>query len=181
MRDVWWRSGRMKSSGLVMRLMTTGILVIASTGAAAPVFAQGHRGSGGDGADGPGMMIFGGSPRHLERMLDGLDATEAQRSQIRQIALAAASDFKSGRDAGRAFRERGLQIFTAPSVDAAAAESVRQQMTAQQDQASKRMLQAMLEVANVLTPEQRAKLGERMKASTQGQRQPRPAQPGQPK
>jgi Spy/CpxP family protein refolding chaperone len=56
-----------------------------------------------------------------------------------------------------------MQVFAAPSVDAAAAESLRQQMLAQHDQASKRMLQAMLDVSKVLTPEQRAKVGERMK------------------
>jgi len=56
-----------------------------------------------------------------------------------------------------------MQIFAAPTVDAAAAESVRQQMLAQHDQASKRMLQAMLDVSNVLTPEQRAKMAARMK------------------
>jgi len=36
-------------------------------------------------------------------------------------------------------------------------------MLAQHDQASKRVLQAMLDASKVLTPEQRAKLGERMK------------------
>ena len=51
----------------------------------------------------------------------------------------------------------------APNVDAAAAESLRQQMLQQHDQASRRMLQAMLDVSKVLTPEQRVKLGERMK------------------
>jgi protein CpxP len=35
-------------------------------------------------------------------------------------------------------------------------------MLAQHDAASKRMLQAMLDVSRVLTPEQRAKLAERM-------------------
>ena len=56
-----------------------------------------------------------------------------------------------------------MQIFAAPNVDAAAAESVRQQMLQQHDQASKRMLQARLDASKVLTPEQRAKMAERMK------------------
>jgi Spy/CpxP family protein refolding chaperone len=55
-----------------------------------------------------------------------------------------------------------MQIFTAPTVDAAAAESVRQQMLTQHDTASRRVLQAMLDISRVLTPEQRAKLAERM-------------------
>ena len=49
------------------------------------------------------------------------------------------------------------------ALPAAAAEQVRQQMLAQHDQVSKRTLQAMLDASKVLTPEQRAKLGDRMK------------------
>ena len=113
------------------------------------------------------MMMFGGPPermgRHIDHMLDGLSATDAQRSQIKQIAMAAAADLRAQREAGKGLRERSLQIFTAPNVDAAAAESVRQQLQSQHDQASRRTLQAMLDVSRVLTPDQRAKLGERMK------------------
>jgi len=116
------------------------------------------RGMGGGGRMGGFMM-----GRGLDRMLDGLNATDQQRAQIRQIAEAAANDLRAQRQAGRELRQRAMQIFTAPSVDAAAAESVRQQMMAQADQASRRMTQAMVDAARVLTPEQRAKLGERMR------------------
>lgn len=114
----------------------------------------------GDG--GHGMGMFGGG-RGVDRMLDGLNATDAQRAQIKQIAQTAAADLKAQREQGRATRERAMQIFAAPTVDAAAAESVRQQMLQQHDQSSRRILQAMLDASAVLTPEQRAKLGERMK------------------
>jgi len=113
------------------------------------------------------MMMFGGSPehvaRHVDHMLDGLNASDAQRAQIKQIAQAAAADLKAQHEAGKALRERGLQIFAAPAVDANAAESVRQQIEAQHDQASRRVLQAMLDVSRVLTPDQRAKIAERVK------------------
>ena len=118
-------------------------------------------GGGHHGMDGGGMM-FGGSPermgRMIDHMLDGLNASDAQRSQIKQIA-AAAGGRPEGAARGRraALRERGMQVFTAPNVDADAAEQVRQQMLAQHDQASRRMMQAMLDVSRVLTPEQRAK------------------------
>ena len=147
-----------------MRLMAVGVLMAAVVGAAFSAHAQGHHGPG---MGGPGMMMFGGPPervgRGVDQMLDGLNATDAQRSQIKQIALAAAADLKAKRDAGRGLHEKGLQIFSAPTVDAGAAEALRQQMSAQHDEASKRMLQAMLDVAKVLTPEQRVQLGERMK------------------
>ena len=114
-----------------------------------------------------GGMMFRGSPEHMGRMidymLDGLNASDAQRSQIKQIAATAAADLKAQGEAGRALRQRAMQAFTAPTVDAAAVEQVRQQMLQQHDQMSRRMTQAMLEVARVLTPEQRARLGERMR------------------
>ena len=56
-----------------------------------------------------------------------------------------------------------MAVFTAPTVDANAAEQVRQQMLAQHDAASKRMTAAMVEASRVLSPEQRAKLAERVK------------------
>jgi len=99
----------------------------------------------------------------IDHMLDGLNASDAQRSQIKQIVAQAAADLKAQAAAGRGLRQRGMQIFTAPSVDAAAAEQLRQQMLQQHDQMSRRVTRAMLDVANVLTPEQRAKVGERMR------------------
>ena len=125
----------------------------------------GPRGPGG--AEGPSTMLFGGSPervaRAVDHLLDGLNATQAQRTQIKQIATTAAADLKAQREAGRGLHAQGMQVFAAPTVDAAAAEAVRQQMSAQHEQASKRMLQAMLDVARVLTPEQRARVAARMK------------------
>ena len=123
-----------------------------------------HHRMGGDFGEG-GM--FRGSPERVSRMvdymLDGLNATDAQRSQIKQIASAAAADLKGQAEAGRALRERALQAFTAPNVDANAVEQIRQQMIQQHDQISRRMTQAMFDVARVLTPEQRARIGERVR------------------
>ena len=125
----------------------------------------GHAGMGGPGAFGPGL--FGGPPERIERgvdrMLDGLQATEAQRAQVKQIALAAATDLRAQRETGRGLFQRNMQLFTAPVVDANAAEQLRQQMLAQHDQTSRRALQAMLEISRVLSPEQRATLAQRMK------------------
>ena len=126
-------------------------------------------GFGGYGMEGHGGRGFGlmfGSPEQIDRMadrmLDGLNASDAQRTQIKQIAQATVADMKAQREAGRALHAKGLQIFAAPTVDAAAAEALRQQMVGQRDQASKRVLQAMLDISKVLTPEQRAKFAERI-------------------
>ena len=146
------------------RWLVLATFVAVSSAAALSAWAQ-PMGGGMMGHEGRGGMM--GSPDHmgrmLDHMLDGLNATDAQRTQIKQIAQAAGADLKAQREAGHALHEKAMAIFAAPNVDAAAAESVRQQMLAQHDQSSKRMLQAMLDASKVLTPEQRAKLGERMK------------------
>jgi len=103
-----------------------------------------------------GAPFMGG--RMLERMLDQVSATDAQRSQIRQITQAAAADLKQQRESGKALRRQSMELFTQPTVDANAAEALRQQMVQQHDASSKRMLQAMLDISRVLTPEQRATL-----------------------
>jgi Spy/CpxP family protein refolding chaperone len=156
-----------QSSRGLWRLLALGVFVAAAASLTLPAHAQGHHGADTGGPGAPGMMLFGGPPERIgssvDRLLDGLNASDAQRSQIKQIATAAAADLKAQRDAGRGLHEKGMQIFTAPVVDAGAAEALRQQMTAQLEQASKRALQAMLDIAKVLTPEQRARIGERMK------------------
>lgn len=127
--------------------------------------AGAHAGMRGAGAFGPGL--FGGPPQRIERaidrMLDGVNATDAQRVQIKKIALATATDLKAQHEANRGLPARGAALFTAPQVDAAAVEQLRQQMVAQHDQMSRRTTQALVDMSRVLTPEQRATLAERMK------------------
>jgi len=141
------------------------VALAAGTGAAA--WAHGPHG-GGHGRHahamhhGAGGGMFLGSPERIDRLLDGLNATEAQRTQIKQIARAAAQDLQAQRKEGQALREQVAAVYTAPTVDAAKAESLRQQMLARHDATSRRITQAMLDASAVLTPEQRVKLGERM-------------------
>ena len=122
-----------------------------------------HRGqhdgprAGGHGGAGPMMAMS-------ERMLDQVSATTEQRAQIRQILQSAATDLKSQRDAARGLREQQLALLAAPTVDAAAVEVLRQKELAQHDTVTRRMTQAMVDASRVLTPDQRSKLGETMKA-----------------
>ena len=158
-----WQTGR--------HMLAMSVVAIAAAGAAIGAQAQGMDDVGGMGLHGPGprdgMSMFGeasGRMGHgIDRMLDGLGVTDSQRAQINQIATSAEADIRAQREAGRALYEKGLQLFAAPSVDASAAESLRQQMMAQRDQSSKRKLQAMLDVSKVLTPEQRIKMAQRVK------------------
>jgi len=116
-----------------------------------------------DGA--PGMGMHGGmlSGRMLDRLLSDVKATDAQRAQILKIADSARADITKLHEGGSKLHEQSMAVLTQPTVDAAAAEKLRQQMLAQHDQVSKRMLTAMLDISKVLTPEQRATLAVRMK------------------
>ena len=78
--------------------------------------------------------------------------------------------------AGRGLHDQMRQLFTQPTVDARAVETLRQQLLAQHDQASKRMMQAMLEGSRVLTPEQRAKMAD-MAGQRRAMMERRAAQP----
>jgi Spy/CpxP family protein refolding chaperone len=121
--------------------------------------ARGMEGPMGGKGGGPDMMMAG----RMEHMLDMVDASDAQRTQIKQIMDAAKQELKAQRAGGRNLHEQQMALFTATNIDAVAIEALRQQMSTQHEVASKRMSQAMVDAARVLTPEQRAKLAERMK------------------
>jgi len=142
------------------RLFGGALLVAVLGGAALAAWAQ--SGPGGPGMHGGGMMGMPMQGRMLEHMLDSVNATPDQRAQIKQIATAAAADMKAQHEAGRALHQQAATLFTQPVVDAKAAEALRVQMMQQHDQASRRMLQVMLDVSRVLTPEQRKQLADQM-------------------
>jgi len=110
--------------------------------------------------DGRGGLPFGG--RYLKHLLDEVDATPAQRDQIKQIADKAQADLKALHQQGESLHAQGLKLWAQPTLDPVAAEKLRQLMLAQHDKTSKRLMQALLDVGKVLTPEQRAKLADQM-------------------
>jgi protein CpxP len=118
---------------------------------------RGHMMGGGHGHGGGemGMKMSG-------RMLDLVKATPEQRAQIQKIMESARTDLQAQREAGKALRTQLMQAMAQPNIDANAVEQVRQRMMAQHDQVSKRRMQAMVDAARVLTPEQRRQLAERM-------------------
>lgn len=123
--------------------------------AGASAMAQGHPGRG----PGPeGMPAFG----HIAHMLEGVGATDAQRSQIKAIFDQAKKDLATTHTAERDLHKQQMTLLTAPTIDPIAIENLRVQMSANHEIVSKRLSQAMIDAANVLTPDQRAKLAARM-------------------
>ena len=130
-------------------------------GAGGPGMHGGMR--GGEGGPGMGLGLgMMGNPHRMERVLDSVNASAEQRTQIRQIMQTAHADMKNQHQAGKALHEQNRALFAQPNVDARAVETNRQQLMAQHEAASKRMSQVMLDVSRVLSPDQRKQLSERM-------------------
>lgn len=98
----------------------------------------------------------------LERTLDGVDATPEQVERVKAIASDARDAIMPTMAEFRGTREDFAAIFGAETIDRAAAERLRAERLAAIDAASARGLEAMLDAAEVLTPEQRASLVEEM-------------------
>lgn len=123
---------------------------------------------GGMGPGGPGMMMEGRMGQHmLNRILKVADANDEQRKKIEGIFKVAGEDMRKMHEQDRNQHQKDLQLWAAANLDKAALEQVRAQRIAKADQMSRRMHQAMIEAAEVLNADQRAKvvkeMGEHMK------------------
>jgi Spy/CpxP family protein refolding chaperone len=99
--------------------------------------------------------------------LDSVGATTAQETKVHDIIAAAFSDMAQNPGQLETLRKQALDLLRAPTVDRAAAEKLRADQIAALDAHSKKMVGALLDAADQLTPEQRAKLVERVEAMAQ--------------
>jgi len=152
--------------------------LLASTALVALVLAAGTVGQGlanaFPGSRG-GPMGFGGGmhgpmdPATMGRKIDAMvgwvladiDVTPTQREKIASILKGAANDLAPLREQHRAARKQSLALLAAPTIDRAQLEKIRLEQVQLGETSSRRMFQAMLDSAEVLNPEQRAKLVER--------------------
>src|SRR5688500_902775 len=136
-------------------------------GAGFTAFAWGH-GFGGwrHGGFMHGAMDPAKMEAHLDRMLPHLylelGATDVQKQQLDPIVKSAARDLIALRGKLHDEKRQALGLLTSPQVDRTALEALRQQHVQLHEELSKRVTQALADVADVLTPEQRKQLGERI-------------------
>ena len=104
--------------------------------------------------------------RHIERMIKHLaveaDASADQQAKLVAIAKSAVNDLLPLREKLRANRAQALDLFIAGNVDRAAIERLRSEQLALAETASKRISQALGDAAEVLNPEQRRTLVDRV-------------------
>ncbi len=102
---------------------------------------------------------------HIQKMLDEVGATPEQKAKIDSILRSGFGSMMSMHQSMEDTHRQLHALLTAPTVDRNALEQLRAAQIAQLDQASRAMVQAMADAADVLTPEQRAKLGQLMKSA----------------
>jgi Spy/CpxP family protein refolding chaperone len=91
-----------------------------------------------------------------------VDASAEQKDKLAAIAKSAVKDLAPLREKAQAARKQAIEILAGANVDRPALERLRAEQIQLADAGSKRLTQALADTAEVLTPEQRKKLAERM-------------------
>jgi protein CpxP len=99
----------------------------------------------------------------LKHLYVEIDATDAQKAQITPLVKQAVSDLLPLHTQLQAAHTQAIQGLTASPVDRAALEASRVAHLQLADQASKRLVQLMADVSDVLTPAQRSAFAAHLK------------------
>lgn len=107
--------------------------------------------------------------QHIERMLAHAvpDASADQKARIATIMKTAMTDLQAVKQQHRAGKAEAIKLLSANRIDRNALERLRVAQMQLAQQVSIRMTQAMADAAEVLTPEQRVKLGARLQERMQ--------------
>ncbi len=92
-----------------------------------------------------------------------IDATQEQQERITALVTAVAKDLKPVHDQMRATGEEIHDLLLADTIDRTALEELRAERLAEAERISKNLVSALADVAEVLSPEQRKMLDERIK------------------
>jgi protein CpxP len=111
----------------------------------------------GGGPGGGGGSMHQGMQARMDRILTDVGATDSQKTQVKAIWAGLAPQLKAARQEHKQLREQIEQAISAPTIDTAAIEKLRQQSVQSIDRTSTLLTQGMVSTARVLTPEQRQK------------------------
>ena len=172
-------NGRRRRSRGKNLLLLTAVLAGGAILGSAATKAFSH-GAFGHGAFGHGMRgwhhagFMGGSgpidPARMDESIErGMkhfaieaEATPDQTQKLTAIAKAAAKDLLPLREKVGDARKQAMALMTQPAIDRAQIEKLRAEQIGHMDVLSKRLSQALADAAEVLTPEQRKKLADRV-------------------
>jgi periplasmic protein CpxP/Spy len=149
------------------RAVIATVIAAGATGIGIKAFAHGggqggwHRGGFLGGSLDPATL-----DQRVDRMLKHLyveiDATDLQKQQLAPIVKNAARDLLPLRTRLRDGRRQAVGLLSQQNIDRGALEALRADQLLLAEQASKRVTEALADVADVLTPEQRKQLAERI-------------------
>jgi protein CpxP len=142
-----------------------GLSVVAAAFAAARPLAAANGFHGFGGGWGHHRMSPEAMHEHLQVgvkwALRDVDATEEQKERVSAIVGAALTDLHGLKERHHANRDEFHAQLTGPAVDRGALERIRKAELALAEEASRRLVDAVADAAEVLTPEQRKALAER--------------------
>jgi protein CpxP len=91
-----------------------------------------------------------------------IDATNEQQEKLRTVVRSAVRDILPMREKAHAARARARELLTQDKIDRAEIEKFRTEQAQLADAFSKRVAQAVGDAAEILTPEQRRKIADRL-------------------
>ncbi len=156
-----------KTKGGSQRRFMLGLLIGGLMGGllASGVSAYSHSGSGWWTRSGHGHHGMRDPQAAIERMefasdwmLSRVNASEAQRQQVKAIIESVINDLSQVREEHQASRQAFMDALAQPTIDRAALEQIRATELQRAETASSRVVQAIADAAEVLTPEQRIEL-----------------------
>lgn len=103
--------------------------------------------------------------KHIDKMVAHIlpDGTAVQKARLAEIAKAAFADLQPAKAQFREAHGRAHALLMAPTIDRVALEQLRAEQITRMDAISKRLLAAVQDAAEVLTPEQRVRFADMMK------------------
>lgn len=102
--------------------------------------------------------------RMVRHLAVELDATNDQQEKLRTVMRGMLKDVLPAREKAFAARRQARELLTQTTIDRGALEKLRAEQIALADTVSKRVVQALGDAAEALSPEQRRKLNDRFPA-----------------
>ena len=158
-----------RTGWIVAAVIAAGLTGAAASSALSHGFGFGPPGFGPGGWHG---RFMGGplDPKQIEDRADRavrhiaieIDATNEQQEKLRTVVRSAVKDILPMREKAHAARARARELLTQDKIDRAEIEKFRTEQAQLADAFSKRVAQAVGDAAEILTPEQRRKIADRL-------------------